>query len=989
MANTVSLFIRQQLPEFIRNDYDTFVTFVEAYYAWMDQSGKVMDLSKKMPDYFDLDTSLNSFITYFTKQFLPLFPADRVSNPAFFIQHAKEFYRAKGTSNAVKLLFRLLYGQDIDVFYPKESVLKASTSGWTNTPSLRLDPTMWTIQTGDGANVRFRALDTSRGANATVYVNDVLQASGYRHSPNEPYLIFDTAPVANAVIKVTYPGADLIDLFSTNEIVVKMVGQTSGATAISESLQSIIADEVTQLDLRVTKPVGTFTQYEVVKGRWTYNANTSAYIDIYGRLVSYLSSITIVDGGLGYNVGDVVVISGGYPTTPATAVIDAIYSALISNIVVTDGGVGYQAGQLAYIVTGIPYQSRDRGISDNFNRANSASLGGGWIAIDGVTAWNVRSNTAVANDSLTTLANPYADVASANNFSLNTTRQWAEVTIKQLPSTNLAWAGVTLRGTANSNTFWWFVAGKQTNVGLGSDAGSYIEAVIGGVGDTSVRGHRSNTDWQDGDIMRAEADGPNLFLYRNGVLDLYWVDTRIPSGNNAGMYTYAEGIPGNVVSVLDDFSCGNLTSSNGLSVYVNTIDASGNVHPNSYPINQDVLSLWANTAMSDPNFYFSPSISENVNTVMSQAFTDFILGKYPVERVGPISTVTITSSTSVYSTAPTLTLDPPIVVVTGNTANGNVATANVPLDYFGILGRMNVAHGGNNYTVGDEVSFENIPGVGIGIGAAAEVTSVHLANSGIKTVEFRPSRLTGTVNVTTSVSNVEVVGTGTFFTTELLANDRIEINSESSYVSTITNNTHLIVNTAFTRDSTGRNMGVYGRYFIGGMNYRQSSMPIVHVTSTNPFASGANVIAELILSGGAEFSLSSQTQEPVGKIKKIRIINHGYGYQSPPVLDLSGSGNGRANAVAVMLSNLFTVPGRFQTTEGFLSSDQRLESAGYYSNYSYVVRSQTELVKYKNILRDLVHPAGVKLWGEYIIDSEIAGATGLSANIANTYQASV
>jgi len=782
MANTVSLLVRQQLPEFIRSDFDTFSTFVEAYYAWMDETGNTIDLSKGIPSYMDLDTTLEQFIQYFTKQFLPLFPPDRLSHPTFFIQHAKEFYRAKGTSKAVRLLFRLLYNQDIDVFYPKTSVLRASTSGWTAEPSLRLDPTMWTIEIADGFSVRYRALDHSRGVTIlAVYVNTVLQVGNYSHSPNEPWITFTAPPGGQYEVKIVYTGSELTDLFDTNAIIVRMVGQTSGASAISETLQAVTTDTIPQLDLAVSSPLGTFAQTELVKGRWVYDTTTHHYLDIYGRLVSYLSSITLTDGGLGYNVGDPVIVSGGAPANTATAVVDAIFSALISNITVLEGGAGYQAGQACYI-------------------------------------------------------------------------------------------------TSTPNT--------------------------------------------------------------------------------------------------------------GLNVFVLSVDASGNVHPNSYPMNQDVLTLWANTVMSDPNYYFTPGLSENVNTIMSMAFTDFIYGKAPIERLGPVSTVTITSSTAVFNPAPTLNIDAPIVVVTGITANANVATANVSLAYFGIIGKMNVANGGSFYQVGDEVTFENIPGVGFGIGAAAEVTSLHTANSGIKTANFRPSRVTGTVTVNTAVSNVQVVGTGTFFTTELVANDHIEINSESSYVSTIINATHLTVNTAFTRDSTSRRMGIYGRYFIGGMNYRQDSMPRVIVLSNNPSATGANIEAKLVLSGGASFLLEPQTKEPVGKIKSIRITNHGYGYQTTPTIDLTGSGNGRANAVAVMLSNLFQGTGRYRTTDGFLSSDQKLQNDGYYTTFSYVIRSQTELTKYKTILKNLVHPAGVSLWGEYMVENEIPGETGLSANVANTFQAS-
>jgi hypothetical protein len=779
MSNTISLLVRQQLPEFIRSDYDTFVVFVEAYYAWMEQTGNAINLSKNIPTYMDLDSTLNAFTNFFINQFLPLFPPNLLSNPTFFIQHAKEFYHTKGTAKAVKLLFRLLYNQNIDVFYPKDSVLKASTSGWAGTPSLRLDPTIWTIQYGDGANTRFRALQTSLVTTASIYFNGVLQSSGYIHSPNEPFIIFTTPPTLGVEIKVTYPGDTLASLFGTNSLIMRVTGLSSRATAVTETLQKIIADTVTQLDLSITQPQGTFTQFEVVHGQWTYDVGRGLTIDIYARLVSYLSSITLINGGLGYNVGDPVIVTGGTPTNTATAVVDSIFSALISNIQVLDGGVGYQPGQAAYI-------------------------------------------------------------------------------------------------TSTPNT--------------------------------------------------------------------------------------------------------------GLNTFVLSVDTSERIHPNNYPINQDVLSLWANTVMSSPNYYFSPTASQNVNTVMSVAFTNFILGRSPIERVGPITSLVITSSTSVFSPPPTLRVDPPVVVVAGNTANANVATANVPLDYFGILGRMNVQFGGTGYQVGDEVSFRNIPGVGLGIGAAAEVTSIHAANAGIKTVNWRPSRVSGNVTVNTAISNTQVVGVGTSFTTELFANDRIEINSESTYVQSITNDSYLIVNTAFTNTSTNRKLGVYGRYFVGGMNYRQAALPTVSVSSGNPIATGANIVVELVLSGGSKFLLSSQTAEPVGKIKTIRITNHGYGYQSPPVIDLTGSGNGRANAVAVMLSNLFQGEGRFRTTEGFLSSDQKLESDGYYTNFSYIVRSQTALNSYKSILKDLAHPAGMQLRGEYVVEDVIPGASGLTANIANTYQ---
>lgn len=778
MANTLSILVRQQLPEFVRSDYDTFVAFVEAYYEWMDQSNNAVGFIKSIPTYLDTDTTLDDFSEYFLKQFLPLFPADRLSNPMLLLQHAKEFYRAKGTAKAFRLLFRLLYSQDVEIFFPKNSILRASDGQWARQQSLRLDPTIWTLQTGDGSTTQFRSLaDSDLSGNVAVYFDGVLQSSGYSLSPNEPVLNFTSAPGANVEIKVEYDGRNIISLFNTGELVMRVQGMTSNATAITEIAEAIVEQTVSQLNIVVSNPRGTFDQSEEIFGTWTYDVDTGDSIDIHGRLISYLASIEVVDGGLNYNVGDPVIVTGGDPSVAATAVVEEVYEAVISNIRVLNGGAGYQAGQSTYI--------------------------------------------------------------------------------------------------------------------------------------TST---------------------PNV----------------------------------------------------GLTAFVGSVDTSGSVHPNSYPINQDVLNLWSSVIMSNTNYYFSPAISENSNTIFMDAFTDYLLGQSAPERLGPVSNITIVSSTTVFSTAPTIRIDAPVVTVTGNTANGNTQTANVSIGYFGILGRMNVHSGGSNYRVADEVSFVNPPGSGIGVGGAAEVTEVHVANSGIKAVRFMPSRLTGNVNVTISVSNTEVIGVGTAFTTELRANDRIEINAESSYVQTITNNNHLVVNTAFTRTSTMRKCGVYGRYFIGGINYSMNARPTVTVHPANSMATGANITVDAVISGGETFL--PEAEFPPGQIVSIRVVTPGYGYTSLPTIDLTGYGNGRANAIAIMLSNLFTAPGRFLSTRGFLSSDQRLEGRDYYyEGYSYVIRSQTELSKYKSILKELIHPAGTRLWGEYIIESETDRAT-TTANVANTYQ---
>jgi hypothetical protein len=72
-----------------------------------------------------------------------------------------------------------------------------------------------------------------------------------------------------------------------------------------------------------------------------------------------------------------------------------------------------------------------------------------------------------------------------------------------------------------------------------------------------------------------------------------------------------------------------------------------------------------------------------------------------------------------------------------------------------------------------------------------------------------------------------------------------------------------------------------------------------------------------------------------------------------------------------VVSGVIGEAGSYKDTKGFLSWDQRLQDNYYYQEFSYVVRSQTALKTYRNIVRDVIHPAGTKLFGQIDLETEI------------------
>jgi hypothetical protein len=119
----LSAVVSRQLPEHIREDYPTFVAFVEAYYEYLQAQG--VDFST----FRDIDKTLESFVGQFRKELAYNLP-NITQDERFLLQNIKDQYLAKGSEGSYKLLFRLLFGKEVELVYPGRSMLRASDGRW-------------------------------------------------------------------------------------------------------------------------------------------------------------------------------------------------------------------------------------------------------------------------------------------------------------------------------------------------------------------------------------------------------------------------------------------------------------------------------------------------------------------------------------------------------------------------------------------------------------------------------------------------------------------------------------------------------------------------------------------------------------------------------------------------------------------------------------------------------------------------------------------
>lgn len=136
----ISSLIEQQVPDFVRSDYPQFVKFIEYYYKWLEDSaeGNTIYHIMNSEKYRDIDETLDDFVRLLKEQLLPNFPEKTALDIKKILKRSKEFYVQKGSEESLKWLFRVLYDQDIEIFYPKKQILKASDGKWKRPLAFRL-----------------------------------------------------------------------------------------------------------------------------------------------------------------------------------------------------------------------------------------------------------------------------------------------------------------------------------------------------------------------------------------------------------------------------------------------------------------------------------------------------------------------------------------------------------------------------------------------------------------------------------------------------------------------------------------------------------------------------------------------------------------------------------------------------------------------------------------------------------------------------------
>jgi hypothetical protein len=329
-----ALGIKYTLPEFIQNDYNKFVTFIEKYYEYMDSDGNPSNLllNKHYNDIDDLnDAELNKRALELAENFPQILQTDRKS----LLKKIKNIYESKGSDRSIKAYFKLLYNEDVEVYYPSKNILRASDGIWIEETSVRATSGFDNYEVlnlnGRVADIKYYETIGSVTLLSTIPIT-IPRVEKIAYTSPQAYEVVIELPagvtdvpgpgsqatatatiVAGEITQIDvsfggygYTAAPIVEIYDTNG----GIGATARTVVTNGAVTSIIVNDggsgYDPLTTSVTFNTESIRSFIVERGANSLEENIRAYLD---RSLSSVTSGVFSGVNAGFSVGDVFAVN--------------------------------------------------------------------------------------------------------------------------------------------------------------------------------------------------------------------------------------------------------------------------------------------------------------------------------------------------------------------------------------------------------------------------------------------------------------------------------------------------------------------------------------------------------------------------------------------------------------------------------------------------------------------------------------------------------
>jgi len=115
---------------------------------------------------------------------------------------------------------------------------------------------------------------------------------------------------------------------------------------------------------------------------------------------------------------------------------------------------------------------------------------------------------------------------------------------------------------------------------------------------------------------------------------------------------------------------------------------------------------------------------------------------------------------------------------------------------------------------------------------------------------------------------------------------------------------------------------------------------------------------------GLNADISANVQTANNVVNRLSVYDSGFGYIDRETVTLTKQGSNFTVTAIAELQKQGEGAGFYSTTRSFLDDDKKIQDNEYYQEYSYEVQTKIPLEKYFDVLKQVTHVAGTKIFGK-------------------------
>ncbi len=977
IEKNISQFIKSQFPAVYREEGEIFVEFVTKYYEWMEESNNVIYHARRLSEYKDIDLTVDDYVLNFKKKYLDGIQFDTAAKTRNLVKHSLDLYRAKGTERSVDLFFRAVYGAPVEVYYPGEDVFRLSDGTWVRPQYLEI--------TNNDFNAQFVGkIVQGINSKATAFVERYIK----RKIKSKFIHLFYISAITGE-----FETGELLSLVgSTSKDTPTVIGSMSGLQVITGGFDFEVGDIVnltsntgTQGKARVvtvSNLTGSVT-YELLDSGWGYTSEANVIIS---EKVLFLSNVVANSEmetfafetfeTLKQPLANISIIN-------ANSALSLVNNSLLFTYY-SNGSVAGQGIVLGYTANGSTngevYVAEIRNtlgpvVEPAANLSGTVSLSLLDSPITGVSSVTSGSANVTGNNTFYVSDLKVGQIIKLYAYNANNLLITSQENKVQSIANNTHFTLLTNSSVTSTNVVAIHVLGARQVIGTGT---------------------AFNSDFVYGDSVAFYSNTSNYIIKTvNAVVNATYMTVQEPVTFSNTSVNYADVSSNNRIYTASNTISANISTRQDKSATANIMGVS----------TKNTLKI-VNSSATFSNTEFIYQLNSDGDEVAIAKITSVV-------ATGSNATIVTSNTVGVFfvNTAQPVRTRFANGLVTGKTANLT------QLDFeVGVISVTNTFITNENNFVYGLNSFSNATVSRVSTGTLANV-SVSNTRTFSETVTFTSDPIEFYENVPLNAlaygfpanptANVSTHTMDDIFTTRTVTMGGIASltgqNPGKNYdyapfVVVYDKNTLVYNRQDFEIELSNLSGGFFSvgeiiTQVAGGTGIVKSSnashISVKRITFENSFDLATEIVGtstgvtanifsisekDNTLQIGLNAIVQTNVQTSNGSVNTLEIIDSGFGYIQDETATFTSNDGTRAGTTKINLGKSGISEGFYRNRNGQVSADKKIFDGEYYQDFSYEVRTPIHVDKYSEMLKNILHVAGTKLFSATVL-SEVANSS--------------